>query len=58
MKHTMSAKNKNKDNDNESVTVSRAIPAIIISYTIEQAEQIIKIKEPKFFSGNKKAFSE
>jgi hypothetical protein len=54
----MSAKDKNRNNDNESVTAGRAIPAIIISYTIEQMEQMIKVKESKFFNGNKKAFSE
>jgi hypothetical protein len=39
-------------------TIDRAIPAITIFYAIEQAEQMIKVKKPKPFSGNKKAFSE
>jgi hypothetical protein len=54
----MSAKDKDRDNDSKSVIAGRAIPAIIIFYAIEQVEQMIKIKKPKPFSGNKKAFSE
>jgi hypothetical protein len=54
----MSVKGKGKDDDNELVIVSRVIPVIIIFYAIEQAEQMIKVKESKPFSGNKKAFSE
>jgi hypothetical protein len=54
----MSAKGKNRDDDNKSVITGRIIPAIIVFYTIEQAEQMIKVKEFKSFSGNKKAFSE
>jgi hypothetical protein len=56
----MSVKGKGKDDDNVSVTktAGRAIPVIIVSYAIEQAEQIIKIKKPKSFSGNREAFSE
>jgi hypothetical protein len=54
----MSIKNKNKNDDNESVIIGRVISAIIIFYVIEQAEQIIKVKESKSFSGNREAFSE
>jgi hypothetical protein len=54
----MSAKGKGRDDDNESVTAGRATSAITVSYAIEQAEQMIKIKKPKPFSGNKEAFSE
>jgi hypothetical protein len=54
----MSAKGKNKDNDNESVTAGRVISAITVFYAIEQAEQMIKVKESKLFSGNREAFSE
>ena len=54
----MSAKGKSRDNDNESVITSRATPVTIISYAIEQAEQMIKVKESKSFSGNREAFSE
>jgi hypothetical protein len=53
----MSVKDKGRDDDNESVIVGRVIPVIIIFYAIEQAEQIIKVKESKFFSGNKETFS-
>jgi hypothetical protein len=53
----MSVKGKGRDDDNELVT-GRAIPAAIVSYAIEQAEQIIKMKEPKPFIGNREAFSE
>jgi hypothetical protein len=53
----MSTKGKGKDDDNESVA-SRVIPAITVFYTIEQVEQMIKIKESKLFNGNRKAFSE
>jgi hypothetical protein len=57
----MSAKGKGKaDNNNVSVTetAGRVIPAPTVSYVIEQAKQMIKVKESKPFSGNKKAFSE
>jgi hypothetical protein len=57
----MSAKGKGKaDDDNVSVSdaAGNATPAIQVSYTIEQAEQMIKVKEPKPFTGNRKAFSE
>jgi hypothetical protein len=54
----MSAKGKGRDDDNESVTAGRATPATTVSYAIEQAEQMIKVKEPKPFSGNREAFSE
>jgi hypothetical protein len=56
----MSIKGKGRDDDDMSITntVGRAIPAIIIFYAIEQAEQMIKIKESKFFIGNREAFSE
>jgi hypothetical protein len=54
----MSAKDKDRDDDNESVIAGRVIPVTIIFYVIEQAEQMIKIKKSKFFSGNRKAFSE
>jgi hypothetical protein len=54
----MSVKSKDRDDDNESIIVSRAIPVTTIFYAIEQAEQMIKIKKSKPFSGNKKAFSE
>jgi hypothetical protein len=54
----MLAKDKDKDDDSESVIAGRTIPVIIVFYAIEQAEQMIKIKESKPFSGNKKAFSE
>jgi hypothetical protein len=53
----MSAKSKDKDDDNESIIISRVIPAITVSYAIEQAEQMIKIKKSKSFSDNKKTFS-
>jgi hypothetical protein len=53
----MSVKDKSKDDDNESV-VNRVIPAIIVFYAIEQVEQMIKMKESKFFNGNREAFSE
>jgi hypothetical protein len=52
----MSIKDKDKNNDNESVTANRIIPVITVFYAIKQAEQMIKIKKPKSFSGNKKAF--
>jgi hypothetical protein len=54
----MSIKSKGKDDDNESVITGRAIPVIIIFYAIEQAEQMIKVKEFKPFFDNKEAFSE
>jgi hypothetical protein len=57
----MSAKNKNKADDNDvsvTKTAGRVIPVITVFYAIEQAEQIIKIKKPKSFSDNRKAFSE
>jgi hypothetical protein len=54
----MSVKSKDRDNDNESVTVSRATSVIIVFYAIEQAEQMIKVKKSKSFSGNKETFSE
>jgi hypothetical protein len=54
----MSAKGKGRDDDNESVTAGRATPVITVSYAIEQAEQMIKVKESKSFSGNREAFSE
>jgi hypothetical protein len=53
----MSVKSKDREDDNESV-VGRVIPVITISYVIEQAEQMIKVKEPKPFSGNRETFSE
>jgi hypothetical protein len=54
----MSTKGKGRDDDNESVIIGRAIPATIISYAIEQVEQMIKVKKPKPFFGNRKTFSE
>jgi hypothetical protein len=54
----MSTKGKGKDDDNELIIIGRAIPAITVSYAIKQVEQMIKVKEPKSFSGNRKAFSE
>jgi hypothetical protein len=54
----MSVKGKDRNDDNESVIINRVIPVITVFYVIEQAEQMIKIKESKPFSGNKKAFSE
>jgi hypothetical protein len=38
--------------------MGRAIPVIIVSYAIEQAEQMIKVKESKLFIGNRETFSE
>jgi hypothetical protein len=55
------AKGKGKaDDDNMSVSgaVNNVTPAIQVSYTIKQAEQIIKVKESKSFTGNREAFSE
>jgi hypothetical protein len=54
----MSVKGKDKDNDSESVIINRVIPAITVFYAIKQAEQMIKVKESKSFSGNREAFSE
>jgi hypothetical protein len=54
----MSVKGKDRDNDNESITIGRVIPAITVFYAIEQAEQMIKIKEFKSFFDNKETFSE
>ena len=57
----MSAKGKDKaDDDNVSVTdaTGNVTPVIQVSYTIEQMEQIIKVKKPKFFTDNRKTFSE
>jgi hypothetical protein len=54
----MSTKNKDRDDDNESVIISYVIPVIIVFYAIEQAKQMIKVKKPKPFFDNKKAFSE
>jgi hypothetical protein len=53
----MSAKGKGKNDDNKSV-ISRVTPTITVFYVIEQAEQIIKVKESKLFIGNREAFSE
>jgi hypothetical protein len=39
-------------------TAGRVIPVIIIFYVIEQAEQMIKIKESKPFTGNRETFLE
>jgi hypothetical protein len=52
----MSVKSKDKDDDNESVA-GRVIPAITVFYVIEQAEQMIKVKEFKPFISNREAFS-
>jgi hypothetical protein len=38
--------------------MGRVTPVTTISYAIEQAKQMIKIKESKPFSGNREAFSE
>jgi len=57
----MSAKDKSKaDDDNMSIasTAGQTTPTTQISYTIEQVKQIIKVKEPKPFTGNREAFSE
>jgi hypothetical protein len=53
----MLVKGKDRDDDNESV-IGRATPVITVFYAIEQAEQILKIKESKSFTGNREAFSE
>jgi hypothetical protein len=55
------AKGKGKaEDDNVSVagTAGQATPATQVSYAIEQVEQMIKVKEPKPFNGNREAFSE
>jgi hypothetical protein len=57
----MSTKGKGKaDDDNVSVTnaAGNATPAIQVSYAIEQTEQMIKVKKPKSFTGNRETFSE
>jgi hypothetical protein len=57
----MSTKSKDKaDDDNVSVSdaAGNAIPVTQVSYAIEQAKQMIKVKKPKSFTGNRKAFSE
>jgi hypothetical protein len=54
----MSVKGKDKADDDSESVIGRAIPVITVFYAIEQAEQMIKVKESKPFSSNREAFSE